>query len=103
MAGHFTVDSVRKWEPAISKIISERLDEMEAAGPLVDLVDAFALPASSFTICEILGTRHADRQQFERPAAISASASASLEEKESALRKFVAYGRTSSIKSARAE
>lgn len=90
-ASYFTVRAVSEREGAIERIVSDRLDAMEEAGRPVDLVRTFALPISSFTICEVLGVPHADREQFERPSAVLADPHADTEEKRAALVDFSAY------------
>jgi cytochrome P450 len=92
-AGYFTVRSVTDREGDIAKIVAERLDAMEEAGSPVDLVTTFALPLSSFTICEVLGVPHEDRERFERPSAVLADPRADAAEKRAALVDFSAYCR----------
>jgi cytochrome P450 len=92
-ASYFTVRAVSEQEEAIEQIVSGRLDAMEEAGAPVDLVPVFALPLSSFTICDVLGVPHADRERFERPSAVLADPRASAEEKRAALMDFSAYCR----------
>ncbi|WP_097319226.1 cytochrome P450 [Paractinoplanes atraurantiacus] len=55
------VDALR---PAIERIVDELIDGMLAAGPPVDLVDAFALPLPSRVITELLGVAYEDRAFF---------------------------------------
>jgi cytochrome P450 len=92
-ASYFTVRAVSEQEVAIERIVSDRLDAMEKAGGLVDLVPTFALPLSSFTICDVLGVPHADRERFERPSAVLADPHADAEEKRAALVAFSDYCR----------
>lgn len=92
-AGYFTVRSVAAREGDIARIVSERLDAMEQDGSPVDLVSTFALPLSSFTICEVLGVPHADRDRFERPSAVLADPRADTDEKRTALVEFSSYCR----------
>src|ERR1700753_1871191 len=92
-ASYFTVRAVTEREGDIARIVSDRLDAMEAAGSPVDLMAAFALPLSSFSICEVLGVPHADRERFERPSAVLADPRADAEEKRAALADFSAYCR----------
>jgi cytochrome P450 len=66
---------------------------MEEAGGPLDLVPAFALPISSFTICEMLGVPHEDRERFEQPSAVLADPNLSAEEKRAALESFYDYCR----------
>ncbi|WP_198549111.1 cytochrome P450 [Streptomyces sp. PRh5] len=60
----FTVRRAQALGPRIQEIVDEHLDAMEAAGPPVDLVSAFALPVPSLVICELLGVPFADRAEF---------------------------------------
>ncbi|MBS1888612.1 MAG: cytochrome P450 [Actinobacteria bacterium] len=92
-AGYFTVRSVAEREDAIARIVAERLDAMEAAGSPVDLVSTFALPLSSFAICEVLGVPHGDRELFERPSAVLADPRADADDKRAALEDFFSYCR----------
>lgn len=92
-AGYFTVRAVSALEESIERIVAERLDAMEQAGPPVDLVPALALPLSSFTICDMLGVPHADRERFERPSAVLADPGADATEKRAALVDFSDYCR----------
>lgn len=92
-ASYFTVRAVSAQEGAIERIVAERLDAMEAAGSPVDLVTTFALPLSSFSICEMLGVPHADRERFERPSAVLADPRADAGQKRAALVDFSDYCR----------
>jgi cytochrome P450 len=92
-AGYFTVRAVAGREGAIAQIVDDRLDAMEEAGGPVDLAQIFALPISSFIICEMLGVPHSDREQFERPSAVLGDPHASVEEKHAALVEFSDYCR----------
>lgn len=90
-AGYFTVRAVSEREEAIERIVSGRLDAMEALGSPVDLVQTFALPVSSFSICEILGVPQEDREQFERPSAVLADPHVDGERKRAAFTEFFDY------------
>jgi cytochrome P450 len=92
-AKYFTVRAVREQQAAVERIVSGRLDAMEAAGGPVDLVTAFALPVSSFSICELLGVPHEDRERFERPSAVLADPHLDAEQKRDALVAFYDYCR----------
>jgi cytochrome P450 len=69
LTGEFTVRQMKRLEPRIVAIVEQQLDEMEAAGPPVDLVAHFALPIPSLVICELLGVPYADREDFQRRSA----------------------------------
>jgi len=60
----FTMRRLARLEPAIERVVNERLDAMEAAGPEVDLVSAFAFPVPFEVICELLGLPTEDRERF---------------------------------------
>jgi cytochrome P450 len=92
-AKYFTVRAVRDQEQAVEQIVAGRLDEIEAAGAPVDLLTAFALPVSSFSICQQLGVSPEDRERFERPSAALADPHLSVEEKRAALVAFYDYCR----------
>ncbi|MBS1676465.1 MAG: cytochrome P450 [Actinobacteria bacterium] len=92
-ASYFTVRAVAEREEAIERIVAGRLDAMEEAGAPVDLMTAFALPLSSFSICEVLGVPHADRERFERPSAVLVDPGADADAKRAALVDFADYCR----------
>ncbi|MEI5101165.1 cytochrome P450 [Streptomyces sp. PmtG] len=61
----FGVKRVAAMRPRIQRIVDGLLDDLLAAGPPVDLVNAFALPVPSIVICELLGVPYADHEFFE--------------------------------------
>ncbi|WP_033439846.1 cytochrome P450 [Saccharothrix sp. NRRL B-16314] len=65
----FTMRRLSRLVPRIDAIVTERLDAMEAADGPVDLVQEFALPIPSLTICELLGVPYEDRDRFQELAA----------------------------------
>lgn len=60
----FTVRRLARVQPSIDRIVAERLDAMQAAGPVVDLVSEFAFPIPFLVICELLGLPVEDRERF---------------------------------------
>jgi len=66
----FTVRRLQQLRPWIEQIVADRLDEIAQAGPVVDLVQEFALPIPSLVICELLGIPYADRAQFQHQSAV---------------------------------
>ncbi|ATL69936.1 cytochrome P450 [Nocardia terpenica] len=62
----FTVRRIRRLEPAIQRLIDDRLDMMEAAGPGADLQGLFADPVGAGVLCELLGIPRDDRREFVR-------------------------------------
>ncbi|WP_369394313.1 cytochrome P450 [Streptomyces sp. CG1] len=75
VAKAFTVRQVEKLRPQIRELTSTLLDEMEAVGPPVDLVDRYALPIPVAVICRLLGVPEEDRPRFRvwSDAALSTS------------------------------
>lgn len=65
----FTMRRLSRLVPRIDAIVTERLDAMEAVDGPVDLVQEFALPIPSLTICELLGVPYEDRDRFQELAA----------------------------------
>ncbi|TWE12904.1 cytochrome P450 [Rudaeicoccus suwonensis] len=60
----FTIRRLAHLQPVIDRIVAERLDAMEAAGPVPDLVQEFAFPIPFLVICELLGLPVEDRERF---------------------------------------
>jgi cytochrome P450 len=66
----FTVRRLQQLRPWIERIVDDRLGEIAQAGPVVDLVQEFALPIPSLVICELLGVPYADRARFQHQSAV---------------------------------
>ncbi|WP_018685781.1 cytochrome P450 [Actinokineospora enzanensis] len=64
----FTMRRLARLAPRIDEIVTGCLDRMAAADGPVDLVEHFALPIPSLTICELLGVPYTDREDFQRLA-----------------------------------
>ncbi len=64
----FTMRRLSRLTPRIDAIVTDCLDKMAAAPGPVDLVEMFALPIPSLTICELLGVPYSDREEFQRLA-----------------------------------
>jgi cytochrome P450 len=64
-SGHFTIQRSGRYRRAISGVVAELLDELATAGGPVDLLDAFAGPVASLTLCEVLGIPRSARERFE--------------------------------------
>ncbi|NIH85529.1 cytochrome P450 [Amycolatopsis granulosa] len=62
----FTMRRLSRLTPRIDEIIAAQLDAMDAADGPVDLMQSFALPIPSLTICELLGVSYEDRDDFQR-------------------------------------
>ncbi|WP_344870296.1 cytochrome P450 [Allokutzneria multivorans] len=70
LMGKFTVRRMRLLTEMVERIAAENLDAMEAAGPPVDLVEAFARPVPAQMICEMLGVSYDDRAHFQHHAEV---------------------------------
>ncbi|MER6345934.1 cytochrome P450 [Streptomyces sp. NPDC001595] len=79
LSGAFTVKRVRSLAPAIRRVVDERLDALEQAGPGADLIETFAGPVPLLVICELLGVPAEDRDGVQRRSAIGTDVSNSLE------------------------
>jgi cytochrome P450 len=62
----FTMRRLERLKPRIKAIVDHQLDLMEAAGPVVDLVEMFAAPIPFLVICELLGLPDEDRTSFQQ-------------------------------------
>ncbi|GAB7002983.1 cytochrome P450 [Nocardioides sp. AN3] len=60
----FTMRRLRRLEEMIDGIVTEALDGMEAAGPVVDLVQRFGFEIPFRVICELLGMPEEVRDEF---------------------------------------
>ncbi|MFJ4677740.1 MULTISPECIES: cytochrome P450 [unclassified Kitasatospora] len=70
LTGSFTVRQVERLRPAIRETVAAHLDAMAEHGPVVDLVEAFALPVPSLVICELLDVPYGTRSVFQRCAQV---------------------------------
>lgn len=64
VAKAFTSRRVEQLRPRAQQIVNERLDEIESAGPVADLVQSLALPLPVTVICEMLGVPTHDQHRF---------------------------------------
>ncbi|HYU86607.1 MAG TPA: cytochrome P450 [Kribbellaceae bacterium] len=62
----FTMRRLARLEPVIAEIVDRQLDAVAAAGPVADLVPAFAFPVPFQVICELLGLPVEDRERFRQ-------------------------------------
>jgi cytochrome P450 len=86
LTGKFTVRRMRELTGRAERITAEHLDAMERGGPGAELVTAYAHPIPAIMICELLGVPYADRETFQRHAAVLSGIDATAEEQ------FAAYG-----------
>jgi cytochrome P450 len=66
LTGQFSMRRLNAMRPYIEEITTQFLDQMEATGPPVDLMQAFALPLPSLVICDLLGVPFEDKAEFQR-------------------------------------
>jgi cytochrome P450 len=66
LTGQFSMRRSAARRPHVQEIATRFLDEMEAKGPPVDLMQAFALQLPSLVICELLDVPFEDRAEFQR-------------------------------------
>ncbi|GLZ36491.1 cytochrome P450 [Actinokineospora sp. NBRC 105648] len=64
----FTMRRLARLGPRIDAIVADCLDRIATAPGPIDLVELFALPIPSLTICELLGVPYSDRDDFQRLA-----------------------------------
>ncbi|PUA81721.1 cytochrome P450 [Nocardioides currus] len=60
----FTVRRLARLEAGIDRIVADCLDDMESAGPVVDLADRLAFAVPFRVICDLLGLPEVDRAAF---------------------------------------
>ncbi|MDJ0920644.1 MAG: cytochrome P450 [Henriciella sp.] len=60
----FRAGYVAELRKKVDLFVKERLDAMEQAGPIVDMVEMFSAELPLFTLCEILGVPDADRPKL---------------------------------------
>ena len=60
----FRPDYVAELKKKVDAKVNALLDDMEAAGPVVDMVEMFSAELPLFTLCEILGVPEADRPKL---------------------------------------
>ncbi|MEU0664003.1 cytochrome P450 [Streptomyces lavendulocolor] len=66
VAGAFTLRRVERMRANVQKVTDELLDDMEAKGGTVDLVQQLALPLPLTVIGELLGVPSEDLRKFEK-------------------------------------
>ncbi|WP_378731359.1 cytochrome P450 [Nocardia brasiliensis] len=64
VAKAFTARRVEQLRPRAQQIVDQRLAEIEASGPVADLVQSLALPLPVTVICEMLGIPTEDQHRF---------------------------------------
>ncbi|MEV6800344.1 cytochrome P450 [Micromonospora rifamycinica] len=88
---HFTVRRIRAMRPQVQQIVDDVLDQMIAAGPPADLVEALALPVPSMVICDLLGAPYTDHEFFQTQAQTALSHTSTPEQVGAALGELRTY------------
>ncbi len=65
LTAEFMIKNIRRIEPLIEKDVIEALERMRSLGAPADLMNEFALPVPSMTICHLLGVPYADHDFFQ--------------------------------------
>ncbi|MEO5664608.1 MAG: cytochrome P450 [Nocardioides sp.] len=60
----FTRHRLARLEDSLDRIVADCLDDMDARGPVVDLVERFAFAVPFRVICDLLGLPEVDRTEF---------------------------------------
>ncbi|WP_246281562.1 cytochrome P450 [Fodinicola acaciae] len=87
----FTMRQVEALRPRIQSIVDSLVDDILAAGPPVDLVQAFALPLPSLVICELLGVPYADHDRFQAWSRTTINAASTAEQAQRAVTELAGY------------
>ena len=92
VATAFMPRRAEQWRPVVRAIADELLDEVEAAGPPVDLMATYAYPLPVRIICRQLGVPEDEGPRVRRGVAAYLSVSGmSMAEREEAAGEFTAY------------
>ncbi|MET7936063.1 cytochrome P450 [Streptomyces sp. NPDC005322] len=65
LTAEFMIKNIRRIEPLIEETVVDALERMRAVGPPADLMNEFALPVPSMTICHLLGVPYSDHDFFQ--------------------------------------
>ena len=66
---HFTAHRLKSLAPSISAIVDATIDSLQqqiSSQGEADVIEGFALPIPSLTICELLGVPYSDRDRFQQ-------------------------------------
>jgi oxidation protein CepF len=70
LTAEFTMHRMRRLEPRMHALVTERLDIMQRAGPPADLIQQFAQPAAALMLCELLGVPRDDSADLARRSGV---------------------------------
>ncbi|MFJ9566866.1 cytochrome P450 [Streptomyces fuscichromogenes] len=85
LTGKFTARRMQGMRPYVEQVVAGLLDDMERDGGPVDLIEAFTLPLSTQTICELLGVPYSERDAFQRDSKILFSLGSTAEQASEAM------------------
>jgi cytochrome P450 len=91
LTGQFSMRRLTAMRPYIEEITAKFLDQIESAGPPVDLMQAFALPLPSLVICELLGVPFEDQAEFQRRSDTMLDVSVTRQQQAQNTREMKAY------------
>jgi cytochrome P450 len=66
LAGHFNKRTLAELTSGLERRVADHLDAIERSGPPADLVEQFAFPIPSLTICELLGVPFEYHEEWHR-------------------------------------
>jgi cytochrome P450 len=88
----FSVRRMNDLRPAVQRIVDGLIDEITADGrDCADLVETFALPATTLMICAMLGVPYADREIFHESVSVGFRQDTSPGQSAAATQRFVDY------------
>src|SRR6185312_15012289 len=80
LAGHFNKRTLTALTAGLEKLVDDHLEAIERSGPPADLVEQFAFPIPSLTICELLGVPFEYHEEWHHHHATVNSLDSSAEE-----------------------
>jgi len=87
----FTVRNVEQYRDAVIEIVDQLLDEMQARGGVVDLVQAFGNPLPAQITCVMMGLPTSDAPFFRRQLLTFMSQASSQDESKAAMQALLDY------------
>jgi len=63
---HFTRRRLAELQPEVDRVVAGALDDLDAHGPVTDLVPRFGFAVPFGVICDLLGMPDVDREEFRR-------------------------------------
>ncbi|MFE0138701.1 cytochrome P450 [Streptomyces sp. NPDC059037] len=85
LTAEFMIKNIRRIEPLIEETVVQALERMREIGPPADLMNEFALPVPSMTICHLLGVPYSDHDFFQDHSRVIMDRNSGPEETQAAL------------------